>query len=90
MVIIDVSGIYEQGHIPGAVNYKLGSDEFDNALEELDKEGKYLIYCHSDSASIPAAEQFTEAGFENVYRLEGNYGAWEEAGYDIETSEEIR
>jgi rhodanese-related sulfurtransferase len=25
-----------------------------------------------------------DAGFKNVYRLEGNFGAWEDAGYPVE------
>jgi rhodanese-related sulfurtransferase len=84
LIIIDVSKAWEYGHLPGAMNYPLGDGSFAAALPDWDKSAKYLIYCHSDAASIPAAEKMIEAGFQQVYRLAGNYGAWLEAGYDIE------
>ena len=85
LIIIDVSPNYERGHLPGALNYYLGNGSLDNALLTLQKNGKYLVYCHSDSASIQAAQQMIDAGFKTVYRLEGNYRAWVNAGYDVET-----
>ncbi|MBE0700129.1 MAG: rhodanese-like domain-containing protein, partial [Acholeplasmataceae bacterium] len=39
-----------------------------------------------DSVSIAGASKLIDAGFENVYRLEGNYSAWVEAGYPVENS----
>lgn len=84
LVIIDVSPKYDEGHIPGAVNYYVGDGSLDEAIPSLDKEKIYLVYCHVDSASIAGAEKLIKAGFENVYRLKGNYKAWVNAGYDIE------
>lgn len=84
LVIIDVSPKYDEGHLPGAVNYYLGDGSLDNAIPTLDPEGKYLVYCHVDSVSISGAQALVDAGFKNVYRLEGNYSAWVDAGYEIE------
>ncbi|MDD3648107.1 MAG: rhodanese-like domain-containing protein, partial [Candidatus Dojkabacteria bacterium] len=84
LVIIDVSPNYEQGHIPGAVNYPVSDGTLDSALENLDKDKTYLVYCHTDSASISGTQRLVDAGFMNVYRLEGNYQAWLDAGYEIE------
>lgn len=84
LVIIDVSPHYADGHISGAVNYYLGDGSLEKAIPTLDKNGTYLVYCHVDSASIGGAEALVEAGFEKVYRLEGNYAAWVDAGYPIE------
>lgn len=84
LVIIDVSPSYDNGHIPGAVNYYIGDGSLDEAIPSLDKEAVYLVYCHVDSASIGGAEKLVDAGFLNVYRLEGNYAAWVDAGYPIE------
>jgi rhodanese-related sulfurtransferase len=56
-----------KGHLPGAINYYIGEESLDSAIPTLDKEKTYLVYCHSDSASI--------SGFLNVYTLEGNYVA---------------
>ena len=47
----------------------------DDAISTLDKEAKYLVYCHTDSASIPGAQMLVDAGFMTVYRVEGNYAA---------------
>lgn len=84
LVIIDVSPRYAEGHIPRSINYYVGDGSLDRAIPRLDKEVPYLVYCHVDSASIAGAEKLVEAGFDPVYRLEGNYSAWVNAGYDIE------
>lgn len=84
LVILDVSNAYAQGHIPGAVNYYVGDGSLDEAISNLDKDAPYLVYCHVDSASISGAEKLIAAGFPEVYRLEGNYSAWVDAGYEIE------
>jgi len=82
LVIVDVSPIYEQGHVPGSISVPLSN--IDNQIEMLDKSGHYLIYCHSDAASIQGTETFMNAGFNPVYRLQGNYQAWVDAGYPVE------
>lgn len=84
LIIIDVSPNYDAGHIPGAINYYIGNGSLDAAIPSLDKNKEYLVYCHVDSASISGAEKLVDAGFTKVYRLEGNYQAWVDAGYPIE------
>lgn len=86
LIIIDVSPFYAQGHIPGSINYYLGDGSLDAAIPMLDKNKVYLVYCHVDSVSIAGANKLIEAGFKNVYRLEGNYSAWVDAGYPVENS----
>lgn len=84
LIIIDVSPYYDNGHIPGAINYYIGDNSLDDAIPTLDKNKEYLVYCHVDSASITGAKKLIDAGFTNVYRLKGNYQAWVDAGYPIE------
>lgn len=84
LVIIDVSPLYDSGHIPGAINFYVGDGSLDAAISSLDMNVPYLVYCHSDSASISGAKKLIEAGFETVYRLEGNFGAWVNAGFPVE------
>lgn len=84
LIIIDVSPNYDNGHIPGSINYYIGDGSLDDAIPNLDKDKEYLVYCHVDSASISGAQKLIDAGFKTVYRLEGNYQAWVDAGYDIE------
>ena len=50
----------------------------------MDKTKAYLVYCHSDSPAMAGAQLMEDDGFENVYRLEGNYGAWADAGFAVE------
>lgn len=85
VVVIDVSPIYSAGHLPGAVNYYLGDGSLDAAIPTLDKDATYLVYCHAESASRQGAQKLVDAGFTHVYRLEGEYDAWVDAGYPIET-----
>lgn len=84
LIVIDVSPHYEDGHLPGAVHYYLGDGSLDEAIPSLDPQGEYLVYCHVDSVAIAGAQRLVDAGFETVYRLEGNYGAWVDAGYPVE------
>jgi len=84
LIIIDVSPIWHKGHLPGAVNFPWGDGSFAEAAPEWEKGAMYLIYCHGDAPAIAAAKHLIENGFKHVYRLEGNFGAWKEAGYPIE------
>jgi rhodanese-related sulfurtransferase len=84
LVILDVSSMYSEGHLPGAVNYYLGDGTLDTVLPTLDKSVPYLVYCQGDSGSIPGAELLVRSGITKVYRLVGNYPGWVDAGYPIE------
>lgn len=89
LIVIDVSPKYDEGHIPGAVNYYVGDGSLDEAIPNLDSGKEYLVYCHTDEASMLGAQKLIDAGFLNVYRLEGNYSAWVAAGYEVETTTTI-
>lgn len=82
LVVVDISGTYEMGHIPGSVNYFIGDGSLEDALSELDKNKRYLVYYHNNNTSKLAAEMFASAGFKKVYRLDGNYSSWVEAGFE--------
>jgi rhodanese-related sulfurtransferase len=86
-LIIDVVGldIYSLGHLPGAVNYVWADGTLNSKIPELDPSWTYLVYCHTDPPSTASAQALIDAGITNVYRLEGNFIAWKNAGYPIET-----
>lgn len=84
LIIIDVSPHYADGHLPGAVNCYLGNGSLQRAIPTLDKNAKFLVYCHADSVSISGARMLIDAGFKTVYRLGGNYAARVNAGYPVE------
>jgi rhodanese-related sulfurtransferase len=78
--IFDVSPVFKQGHLPFATN--AGSVEgLGDMLDQWDKSTTYLVYCHADSPAMAGAQLMEDAGFENVYRLEGNFDARVNAGY---------
>ncbi len=85
LVIIDVSPLYDEGHLPGALHYFVGDGTLDAAIPMLSMEKPYLVYCHTDEASMLGAAKLAEAGFAPVYRLEGNFPAWVEAGFPVST-----
>ena len=82
LVILDVSSLYEEGHLPKAINIYI--EELKNNIDMLDKSKPILVYCHVDSASIKGAKILKDNEFEEVYRLEGNYAAWYDNGYLVE------
>ncbi len=86
MAIFDVSPHYEEGHLPGATNANAsaGGTALSKLIADMDKNKTYLVYCHADGPSIAGAQLMEDEGFMNVYRLEGNYGAWLAAGYMVE------
>jgi rhodanese-related sulfurtransferase len=84
--IFDVSPVYDMGHLPGATNANAGGGGTDlsELIENMDKNKSYLVYCHGNAPAIAGAQLMEDAGFKNVFRLEGNFGAWVDAGYEVE------
>ena len=89
-VIIDIRTPqeYDSERIKGAINIDFYSDSFEEEINKLDKDKKYLFYCRSGSRSSSALPLFEELGFREVYELQGGIQSWVSAGYDIETCDE--
>mgnify|MGYP006269493801 FL=1 len=89
-VIIDIRTPqeYNSERIKGAINIDFYSDSFEEEINKLDKDKKYLFYCRSGSRSSSALPLFEELGFREVYELQGGIQSWVSAGYDIETCDE--
>jgi rhodanese-related sulfurtransferase len=84
--IFDVSPSYNNGHLPGATNANAsgGGTDLSGLIVGMDQSKSYLVYCHGDGPAMAGAQLMEDAGFENVFRLEGNYGAWGDVGYAVE------
>lgn len=82
-VIVDVRGPDEfaAGHIPGAVN--INSANFEEHIGSLDPEAVYLICCQKGGRSAGVREMMREAGFSEVYEIEGGMSAWTVAGLPV-------
>ena len=73
-VIIDVRTLkeYNQGHL-AKVDHQLNllNGDFEAALDSLDKEQTYYLYCRTGNRSGQAAELMKKNGFKKVYNIGG-------------------
>ncbi len=78
ITIVDVRRPDEiaNGKVPGAIEIDFESDDFERRIAGLDREGTYIMYCHSGNRSNQAAEYMHTQGFRFVYNLEGGYRDW--------------
>lgn len=67
---------YSKSHLFNARNIIYNKD-FRNNLDSLDKDRPVAIYCTSGKVSPEAAEILKEAGFKNIYVLEGGIRKWQ-------------
>jgi molybdopterin/thiamine biosynthesis adenylyltransferase/rhodanese-related sulfurtransferase len=65
---------FELAKISGARLIPLG--ELEERLTEIPREGIVVVQCHSGMRSEHGAWLLKQAGFENVYNLEGGIDAW--------------
>lgn len=86
IVIVDTAAplIYEDEHIPGAVNYP-----WVHELElpvSLPRDKTLVLYCacndHEDS--IDMAKKLSQVGYLDVKVLEGGWFKWQDLGYETE------
>lgn len=75
---------FKEGHIKGATNIDILSNDFEAQLAKLDKSKPYLIHCQSGGRSMRALKVFEKLGFENLIHLDDGFGGWESAGKPVE------
>lgn len=76
---------YADGHIDGALNINVQSDDFKQMAEkELSKDSTILVYCRSGRRSMDAAEILTKLGYK-VVNLKGGIIEWKEDGLPVTT-----
>lgn len=77
-VILDVRTPeeYAAGHIPHAVLMNYNAPGFASALDTLNKNKTYLVYCASGGRSAKASSMMAEKGFKEIYNLEGGFSRW--------------
>ncbi|MCZ7662688.1 MAG: rhodanese-like domain-containing protein [Thermoleophilia bacterium] len=61
---------------------------FDQAAQRIselpeDRSAKIVVYCRSDRMSGIAVQVWADAGYANLYDLNGGFVAWEDAGYPL-------
>ncbi len=85
VITLDVRtpGEYAEGHLEGAQLIDFQSGNFENAISSLDKNATYAVYCRSGNRSGQAVKVMHDAGFHNVYNLDGGVIDWANAGLPL-------
>lgn len=67
VVVLDVRTPeeYAEGHLAGARNLSL-ADDFENAVAQLPRDGRYVLYCRTGNRSVQAADIMERLGFTDV------------------------
>ena len=85
IITLDVRtpGEFNEGHIDGALLIDFQSGNFENEIASLDKSKTYAVYCRSGSRSGEAVKVMSDAGFTNLYNLNGGVIDWANAGLPL-------
>ena len=88
VITLDVRtpGEFMSGFIEGAKNIDFQSGNFENEIASLDKNATYAVYCRSGNRSGQAVKVMHDAGFHNVYNLNGGVVDWTNAGMPLVTN----
>lgn len=85
-VIVDVRTAeeFKDGHIKGAKNIDVISDDFEAQLAKLDKSQPTLVHCQAGGRSSRALKTFEKLSFTQVIHLDDGFGGWEATGKPVE------
>jgi rhodanese-related sulfurtransferase len=85
VITLDVRtpGEYAEGHLEGAQLIDFQSGNFENEISSLDKNATYAVYCRSGNRSGQAVKVMLDAGFTNVFNMNGGVIDWANAGLPL-------
>jgi rhodanese-related sulfurtransferase len=85
VVILDVRtpGEFAEGFIEGAQMIDFQSGNFETEIGSLDKDVTYAVYCRSGNRSGQAIKIMQDAGFLNLFNLEGGVIDWANQGMPL-------
>ena len=80
-LVVDLSSTaeFEKGHIPGSKNVQPSQFDPENKQLANAKALPVVAVCRTGQASAAAAKRLKQAGFEQVYWLDGGIAAWQQA-----------
>lgn len=85
-VIVDVrtQSEFDQGHLANVdLHYDFNSGEFEEKIDDLDKDKTYYLYCRTGNRSGKAARIMKNRGFEDVHNI-GGFDDLASSGFDTE------
>ena len=80
-VILDVRTPqeHEQEVIPNSVLLNIQeSESFIEEVQKLDRDKKYMVYCHAGGRSAVACKLMQQFGFTDVHNLDGGITEWKD------------
>lgn len=86
---------FNSSHIEGATlipvtnsgGSNLSPDQLlESRINEVPKDKKILVYCRSGHRSSSASKILVNAGYSQIYNMEGGINAWTGAGYPVVSS----
>jgi rhodanese-related sulfurtransferase len=85
VVILDVRtpGEFAEGYIEGAQMIDFQGGSFETEIASLDKNATYAVYCRSGNRSGQAVKIMQDAGFPNLFNLEGGVIDWANQGMPL-------
>ena len=85
VITLDVRtpGEFAEGHVEGARLIDFQSGNFENEIAALDKNATYAVYCRSGNRSGQAVKVMQDAGFTNLFNMDGGVIDWANAGLPL-------
>ncbi len=86
VIVVDVrtADEFQEGHINGAKNIDIMSDDFEKELAKLDKTKPVIVHCQAGGRSTRALPVFQKLGFKELIHLDDGFGGWQDAGKPVE------
>jgi rhodanese-related sulfurtransferase len=86
IIILDIrpKEEFKVEHIPGAINLDYDGHKFQEKVEKLDKEKKYLIYCKSGVRGGYFLDKMRDSGFNGAYNILGGFLGWKVSKLPLE------
>jgi len=71
--------------IPGAI--RIPADKLEENLPRIPKNRPAVAYCTwpNEGSSASLAQKLQEHGYQNVWALQGGFGAWQNAGFPVDS-----
>ncbi|MCL6294306.1 rhodanese-like domain-containing protein [Jejuia spongiicola] len=77
---------FKGGHIENAQNINFLSPDFTESIKKLDKNKPLIVYCRSGKRSAKSIKKLFEAGFTEIYDLEGGIIKWKQKGFNLKSN----
>ena len=77
---------FNGGYIENAQNINFLSSTFSENIKKLDKEKPVIVYCRSGKRSAKSVKKLFEAGFTEIYDLEGGIIKWKQEGFKVKVT----